>query len=190
MEEHVSSLKHVRVTPPRRVAVILLNWSTLPNPVSVALQEKARAAGATMSLAGAIIIPYAHRMAEVQGEILKKRWSEEVRKRMEEERLPFLLIIQNHFEIFEPGQHRHGLIWFDANHDDLSIWKILDTISSRVAGNESVIDYLATLEHNAEIEKRRAAVAAAADVIEVKIPIVPFFVQINASKLLGLLAKK
>lgn len=180
MEWHVWSLKHV-TRQHRDVIVILLSWNRFSNRVTDELKKHTKEFGALMSYRGVLVMPYEERMRESLSEVLEKPWPSSLAENIKREPYPFLLIIDKDFEEFDPNEDKVGFIWFsDFKDNEEPIWQVLDCIARKVDAGDDLFAYLDLVHKKSRSKKLRDKLAKLAKYVEVKIPVVPGVVSVNA----------
>jgi hypothetical protein len=180
MEETVWSFENVTLRH-RRCIVLLVRWSDFAEAVTVEIERHAEKFGEFMESKGVLVMPYRHKMRESFAEVVDKGWPEAVRARIEATKFPFLLIIKEDFRDFSPARHRSAIVWFeDFEEKPEEVWKVLDSLATRVVRDEDVFDWLTEVEARARRSELARKAGEASRYIDVDIPILPGVVSIKA----------
>ena len=180
MEMSVWSLNHVELRH-RDVIVILLSWNQFSNRVSDEIKKHTKELGHIMEYKGVLVMPYDDKMKDALEEVLSKNWTEEVKTRLGNEQYPFLLILNRDFRDFNPEKDRFAFVWFsDLKGNEENIWEVLDAIAQKVGRREDIFGYLATVSNEARQGKFRDRLAGLSKYVDVKIPIIPGVISLNA----------
>ncbi len=180
MEWSVWSLNHVERAH-RDVIVILLAWNRFSTRVGEELKKHSQEFGHLMSYKGVLVLPYDDRMREALVEITAKPWPEAVKARIEAEQYPFLLIIDRDFRDFDPCRDQFAFVWFSdlKGHED-TVPEVLDAIARKIDRREDLFAYLAEVAAAAEEGKLADRLAGLAKYVDLKLPVIPGMLSINA----------
>jgi hypothetical protein len=145
---------------PYRYTFLLVVWNDYTDAVRDEINRQAEAFGADLGAEGLFVQPYSQRMYETAGEVLAKPWPDDIRRRLEDDADPVLLVLDHPFATFDPREHGFGIIWLSEYHGDpQEIRPVLQTLARRTKRGEDVIAYLAQA---AERRQRDALAEAAA----------------------------
>jgi hypothetical protein len=134
-----------------------------------------------MSYKGVLVMPYEDRMVDALNEVLEKNWEDDLKARISAEQYPFLLIINRDFKTFNPKADKFAFVWFsDLKGEEESVWQVFDSIARKVSRKENIFDYLAAAAENEKEGKFADRLAGLPKYADVKIPIIPGVISINA----------
>lgn len=180
MDRNVWSLKYVKLLPHDYI-VILLAWNQFSNRVTDEIRKHAKEFGHLMSYKGVLVMPYDDRMKDALGEVLEKNWPPSIRQKIQDEKYPFLLIINADFEDFDPRDHKSAFVWFsDFRNDEQGVWQVFDTIARKIEQRQDLIRYLTEIAKEAELGRFQEQLAELPKYVNVTVPIVPGIISVNA----------
>ena len=123
------------------------NWNDYSSTISSSLDSNLEKFGIGLGLKGKVIESYSHAKGDTFKEITQKdHWPYNVKERFEKEQFPFMLVIDESFEKFDPGKHRWGIIWFsDFVNDPNSVPKIFGSLVRKIRQDIDLFEYLISL---------------------------------------------
>lgn len=157
----------------------LVVWSDFNNRVTKALKEHIEQFGKELREKGAVILPSGDDTRATFIEIFQKPWPAELKERMQNDDYPFLLVIEQDFAAFDPEKHRSAIVWFsDYSEDPGDIWKIMARIARKVDAGADLFDYFEEVRERA---RRKGILAKVGRYLDLKLPVIPGFVSVNAN---------
>jgi hypothetical protein len=180
MDWSVWSLKHAELRH-RDVIVILLAWNQFSNKVSEEIRKHSKEFGHVMGYKGVLVLPYDDRMRNALQEVLNKNWTNDIKERLKNEQYPLFLIINRDFDDFDPEKDKFAFVWFsDMKGNEENMWEVLDAIAQKVERREDIFQYLTAVAEEAERGKFVDLLAGLSKYAEVKIPVIPGVISLNA----------
>jgi len=137
-----------------RYLYLLVTWNDFMTPTREEIVKQVDSFGEALGLTGKIVQAYRSMSRSVFDEVCSKPWDPEVRKQMEADPDPFMLIIDSDFYSFDPGQQSWAIVWFsDYSKRTDSIYKLFAALARRTRGGEDVFEYLRSVARKQEAGK-------------------------------------
>lgn len=153
----------------------LISWNDYSNSITESLERNFEIFGRDLELKGKVIQAYQNAKGQTFEEVKRKiGWPDAVRDRLDSELYPFLLVINESFERFDPRGNEWSIIWlsdFRENQDSIS--EIFGMLLRRIRKDENLFDYFKSLF-------RKQAAKKFMDRIEMKPGIFGFSVDVKA----------
>jgi hypothetical protein len=141
MSEQVSSFIPV-VAGKQEYLFFLVTWNDFVTRITEELGKHREAFGEALGLQGSVVQSFRSATGKTFQEVLLKPWPPKIVERMKSEQDPFMLIIGEDFEKFDPKVHRWSLVWFsDFWKKPDSIWRVFAVIAQKVQRGDSIFDY-------------------------------------------------
>lgn len=123
------------------------NWNDYSSSITESLEKNLEIFGKDLALKGKVIQSYKEAKGQTFEEVkTKKDWPYDVRARFDSELYPFMLIINEGFERFDPQANEWSIVWFsDFRDNPNSISEIFGTLLKRIRENENLFDYFKAL---------------------------------------------
>lgn len=141
MSEQVSSFIPV-VAGKQKCLFFLVTWSDFVTPITEELGKHREAFGEALGLQGTVVQSFRSATNKTFQEVLRKPWPPKIVERMNSEVDPFMLIIGEDFERFQPKVDRWSLVWFsDFRKNKDSIWRVFAVIAQKIQKGVNIFDY-------------------------------------------------
>ena len=133
----------------------IVNWNDYSSTISESLSTNLKQFGIDLELRGKVVEAYSHKKGETFQEIRKKNnWPVTMSKRFDDEQFPFMLIINESFQDFNPGEHCWAIIWFsDFVDDNNCIPNIFCSIIKTIRQERNLFKYFEHLARDKKIKK-------------------------------------
>ncbi|MDP9989198.1 hypothetical protein V1639_11650 [Pseudarthrobacter sp. J75] len=152
MSYRVSSLLNVGPVGGRYV-FLLVEWNDFAHGVKEELHRQADAFGQAMHAHGVFVRAFERSTDAVIKQVMDKQWPGQITERFMMDQEPIILIFDQDWEDFDPGQHPYGIIWVsDFQDDPTAVRPLLTELAMRTARGDDVIAYLHEV---AEKEQRK-----------------------------------
>jgi len=182
MSEQVVNFVDVTIRH-RKYLLFLVNWSDFQNDLQQQLDRHSEDFGRALGRQAAWVRPYDHKVANAQ--VLAKPWPAELKKRMENEQYPFLLVIGRDFDSFDPVRDRSAIVWFSKYEENpADVWKPLDAIVRKINADDDLFVYFETLRDRARRSKWIKGFQDVLGYLDLKFPLLPGFVSIHVGAIL------
>ena len=106
----MSTFESVRIQD-YQYLIFFVFWSDLESEFTRRLREQGISFGAEIEEKGFVVLSHGKTSFETAEQVRLKKWPEEVRKRLQADMQPFILIIDEDFKDFEPKEHHWVIIW-------------------------------------------------------------------------------
>ena len=147
MSEKVSSFVPIEIGD-FRYLYLLVAWNDFITPIREELAKQVEPFGEALGLKGKIVQAFRSMSYKVFEEVSSKPWDPEIRRRMEIDQDPFLLIIDSDFYTFDPTQQPWAIIWFSEYFKRTdSIYKLFAALVRTTRAGEDVFEYLRSVAH-------------------------------------------
>jgi hypothetical protein len=138
-----------------RYVFLLVEWNDYASDVRDELNRQAQAFALDLGHDGVLVQAFPQRMYEAMQQLLEKPWPADIRKRLDEEQDPIVLVFDQGWDSFDPRHDPYAVIWLAGFRDRLdAVPRVLHDLALRTRRGEDVITHLK------EIAERRAQDAA------------------------------
>jgi hypothetical protein len=159
---------------------IIIGWTDYHTELKAEMAKQLDAFGADLGTSALVLQAYEKSEQKTFDEVSKKDWPSDFRKRLVDEFVPGMLIIDRDFEAFDPAKDRWAVVWFsETTGKDLP--KLFHKLSQLSRTGENVFEYLKGLALKDEA-KKAAKLGHIARYFELKPQI--FGVSIDVGKIL------
>ncbi len=137
-----------------RYLFFLVTWNAFVTPLTEQLQKQREAFGEALGPEGVIIQAFRSATGNTFAEVVAKKWPPDVAKKMKGEQDPFMIIINESFEKFDPDTNPWGVVWFSnfLERPD-SIYRVLGALAQKVRNQENVFECLSKLSRKQKYKR-------------------------------------
>ena len=131
------------------------NWNDYTNSITESLEKNLEIFGKDLALKGKVIQSYKEAREQTFEEVkTKKDWPYDVRARFDSELYPFMLIINESFERFDPQANEWSIVWFsDFRDNPNSVSEIFGHASQKSRGEGKSLRLLQSLGKETSFQK-------------------------------------
>jgi hypothetical protein len=142
MSEQVSTFMDVDVGV-KKYMFFIVTWNDYVTQLGEELDKQFVAFGEDLGTTGSVIKAYKSAARESFQEVVEKSWPVEIKKRLEKEQDPFMIVIKRNFQDFEPELDHWGIVWFSQFLDKPgSIYRLFGALARKTRQGEDVLEYL------------------------------------------------
>jgi len=153
MSEKVTSFVPIQLGTFRYI-YLLVTWNDFITPIREELKKQADPFGEILGLKGTVVQAFRTMSSGTFQEVVGKNWDTATRKRMEADQDPFMLVIDQDFQAFDPSQHPWGVIWFsDFWKNTDSIYRLFAALARKTQEDEDVFAYLRSVAEKSTVGK-------------------------------------
>lgn len=145
MSEQVSSFIPVQMGN-LRYLFLLVTWNDFVTPITEELKKQREPFGEVLGLHGSVIQAFRSATRNTFHEITAKNWPQDALDRMKAEQDPFMVIINQDFQGFDPQIHQWAVVWFSDFFDKPDcIYRVFAGLAQKVRDEKDMFEYLAVL---------------------------------------------
>ena len=142
MSGHMSSFENVLVQD-YNYLIFVVFWNELETEFTNNLKEQAHSLGTALDELGFVVQPSkAKATYETAQQVKEKEWPDEIIRKFDAEQFPFILIINNDFNSFNPKQHPWTIFWGSEDFSNVDqVHKLFSKILQLIRAGDNLFDY-------------------------------------------------
>src|SRR5271163_1777865 len=132
----------------------LVTWNDFVSRISDELDKQWSHFGEALGVDGTAIRAFNKAKNKTYDEIQSKSWPPEIRERMFREQDPYMLIIDNTFDNFDPHLNKWSVIWFSEFYERPgAIDRLFGALANKVRRGEDIFEWAASLSKKKQYSK-------------------------------------
>jgi len=142
MSSLVSSFENVKIGE-FRYLFIIVTLNDYRSEITKEISKQIEPFGADLGLKGLVVKAFKSASYDTAEELLSKKWTEEMKYKIEISRDPIMLVIDKDFNSFDPTEDQWAIIWFaDYFKRSDRIYRIFSLLSSKTKKKEDLFQFL------------------------------------------------
>jgi len=152
MSEQVSTFIPVDIGQ-KKYLFFVVSKNDYSTKIKDELEKQFNAFGEDLGPDAKVVKSYKGSVRSSYEEIRQKSWTEEIRKRIDAEIDPFMLIVNKNFNEFDPEQDSWSVIWFSNFYEKPdSMYKLFGVLANKLRNREDIFEYMESLTRNEKFE--------------------------------------
>jgi hypothetical protein len=138
----VSSFERVKIGE-FRYLFIIVTWNDYASGIAEEIEKQFEPFGADLGIKGQIVKAFKTASFNTADEVLSKKWTKEMKEKLESSQDPVMLIIDQDFNLFNPAEDQWAIIWFsDYFKNTEKIYRIFSLLSGKTKRDEDLFKFL------------------------------------------------
>jgi hypothetical protein len=153
MSMKVGSLDSVAIGRFQYIFIIVV-WDDYVSPIRSELEKQSEAFGADLAEKGLVVRAFDNANGHVSGQLLDKNWPDEMKRKLDGDQEPLMVIIRTDFESFDPRSDPWAVLWFSQWEDSPeTIYRVFRLLADKSNADEDVFHYVARLSKKRKFKK-------------------------------------
>jgi hypothetical protein len=105
------------------------------------LEKDLRQFGRHLGREGAVIRTYPEEARSARQDVLRRRWPQDVRAKIEQTKEPFLMVINRDYSEFDPESDPWAIVWLEGRKPD-DLVRLFQRLADEVLDGQDLFEYL------------------------------------------------
>lgn len=153
MNEQVSTFLPVEIGN-KKYLFFIVTWNDYVTQVGEELEKQFSAFGEDLGPTGKVVKSYKSATHKSFDEVMGKTWPEEIVTKFKTVQEPFMLVIDESFEDFDPVINQWGIVWFSNFFQNPgAIYRLFGLLARKVREDDDIFEFLNTIAKKEKLKK-------------------------------------